>query len=162
MTAKVLDGEAVAARVRSEVKDRVRKLRESGTVPGLGTILVGDDAPRARYVALKHEGLCRSGNRVCPRAPCYRCLRERSARCDHQVQRRPGDPCDPSSDPASSRPRRKSRALSAIDPAKDVDGIHPVNLGKLVMGKPGPLPCTPPASWTPFEYEYRWRVATSW
>jgi methylenetetrahydrofolate dehydrogenase (NADP+)/methenyltetrahydrofolate cyclohydrolase len=55
MTAKVLDGEAVAGRVRSEVKERVQRLRESGTVPGLGTILVGDDAPSARYVALKHE-----------------------------------------------------------------------------------------------------------
>ena len=54
MTAQVLDGEAVAARVRSEVAERVRRLRESGVVPGLGTILVGDDAPSARDVALKH------------------------------------------------------------------------------------------------------------
>ena len=54
MTAQVLDGEAVAARVRAEVAERVRRLRKAGTVPGLGTILVGDDAPSARYVALKH------------------------------------------------------------------------------------------------------------
>src|SRR6202789_3239571 len=55
MTAIVLDGEVVAARVRAEVAERVKKLREKGYVPGLGTILVGDDAPSARYVALKHS-----------------------------------------------------------------------------------------------------------
>jgi methylenetetrahydrofolate dehydrogenase (NADP+)/methenyltetrahydrofolate cyclohydrolase len=142
MTAKVLDGEAVAARVRSEVKERVQVLRESGTVPGLGTILVGDDAPSARYVALKHEDCAQVGiESVHEHLPADISQSEL-----HEVITRFND--DPAVHaillqiplPAGLD---EERALLAIDPEKDVDGIHPVNLGKLVMGKPGPLPCTP-------------------
>lgn len=142
MTAKVLDGEAVAARVRSEVRERVRKLRESGTVPGLGTILVGDDAPSARYVALKHQDCAEVGIES-----VHEHLSAGISESDlHEVIRRFNE--DPAVHaillqiplPAGLD---EVRALLAIDPAKDVDGIHPVNLGKLVMGKPGPLPCTP-------------------
>jgi methylenetetrahydrofolate dehydrogenase (NADP+) / methenyltetrahydrofolate cyclohydrolase len=142
MTAKVLDGEAVAARVRSEVKERVQRLRESGTVPGLGTILVGDDAPSARYVALKHEDCAQVGiESVHEHLPADISQSEL-----HEVITRFND--DPAIHaillqiplPAGLD---EERALLAIDPAKDVDGIHPVNLGKLVMGRPGPLPCTP-------------------
>jgi methylenetetrahydrofolate dehydrogenase (NADP+) / methenyltetrahydrofolate cyclohydrolase len=142
MTAKVLDGEAVAARVRSEVKERVERLRESGTVPGLGTILVGDDAPSARYVALKHEDCAQVGiESVHEHLPADISQSEL-----HEVITRFND--DPAIHaillqiplPAGLD---EERALLAIDPEKDVDGIHPVNLGKLVMGRPGPLPCTP-------------------
>jgi methylenetetrahydrofolate dehydrogenase (NADP+)/methenyltetrahydrofolate cyclohydrolase len=142
MTAKVLDGEAVAARVRTEVAERVRRLRESGTVPGLGTILVGDDAPSARYVALKHADCAE----VCIES-VHEHLEAGISQSDlHAVITKFND--DPAVHaillqiplPAGLD---EERALLAIDPAKDVDGIHPVNLGKLVMGKPGPLPCTP-------------------
>lgn len=142
MTAKVLDGEAVAARVRSEVKERVLRLRESGTVPGLGTILVGDDAPSACYVAVKHEDCAQVGiESVHEHLPADISQSEL-----HGVITRFND--DPAIHtillqiplPAGLD---EERALLAIDPEKDVDGIHPVNLGKLVMGRPGPLPCTP-------------------
>jgi methylenetetrahydrofolate dehydrogenase (NADP+) / methenyltetrahydrofolate cyclohydrolase len=142
MTAKVLDGEAVAARVRSEVRERVRRLRKSGIVPGLGTILVGDDAPSARYVALKHEDCAEVGIES-----VHEHLGAEISQGElHAVISRFND--DPAIHaillqiPLPAGLDEES-ALLAIDPEKDVDGIHPVNLGKLVMGKPGPLPCTP-------------------
>ncbi|MHB8440370.1 MAG: tetrahydrofolate dehydrogenase/cyclohydrolase catalytic domain-containing protein, partial [Acidimicrobiales bacterium] len=61
MTAKLLDGEALAARIRAQVTDRVQQLRGHGIEPGLGTILVGDDVPSARYVAMKHEDCAQVG-----------------------------------------------------------------------------------------------------
>lgn len=142
MTAKVLDGEAVAARVRSEVAERVRQLRDLGTVPGLGTILVGDDAPSARYVALKHADCAEVGIES-----VHEHLDAAISQSElHAVIAKFND--DPAVHsillqiplPAGLD---ELSALLAIDPAKDVDGIHPVNLGRLVMGRPGPLPCTP-------------------
>jgi methylenetetrahydrofolate dehydrogenase (NADP+)/methenyltetrahydrofolate cyclohydrolase len=142
MTAIVLDGEAVAARVRGEVAERVKKLREQGYVPGLGTILVGDDAPSARYVALKHSDSAEVGIESFHVAlPA-----DTSQNSLHAVINQfNGDPAVQSillqlPLPASLN---EEMALLAIDPAKDVDGIHPVNLGRLVMGKPDVLSCTP-------------------
>jgi methylenetetrahydrofolate dehydrogenase (NADP+)/methenyltetrahydrofolate cyclohydrolase len=142
MTAQVLDGEAVAARVRSEVAERVSRLRESGIVPGLGTILVGDDAPSARYVALKHADSAEVGIES-----YHEHLDAGVSQSDlHAVINKfNNNPAVHSILLQIPLPAGldEEKALLAIDPAKDVDGIHPVNLGKLVMGRPGPLPCTP-------------------
>jgi methylenetetrahydrofolate dehydrogenase (NADP+)/methenyltetrahydrofolate cyclohydrolase len=142
MTAQVLDGEVVAARVRAEVAERVRRLRKAGTVPGLGTILVGDDAPSARYVALKHADSAEVGidsfhEHLPPdvsQAELHRVIvgfNENPAVHSILLQLPLPSGLD------------EEQALLLIDPAKDVDGIHPVNLGRLVMGRPGPLSCTP-------------------
>jgi methylenetetrahydrofolate dehydrogenase (NADP+)/methenyltetrahydrofolate cyclohydrolase len=142
MTAQVLDGEAVAARVRSEVAERVRYLREHGTVPGLGTILVGDDGPSARYVALKHADSAEVGiASFHEHLPAH----VSQADLDAVILRFNADPAVHSILLQLPLPSGldEERALLLIDPAKDVDGIHPVNLGRLVMGRPGPLSCTP-------------------
>jgi methylenetetrahydrofolate dehydrogenase (NADP+)/methenyltetrahydrofolate cyclohydrolase len=142
MTAQVLDGEVVAARVRAEVAERVHRLRKAGTVPGLGTILVGDDAPSARYVALKHADSAEVGidsfhEHLPPdvsHAELHRVIvgfNENPAVHSILLQLPLPSGLD------------EEQALLLIDPAKDVDGIHPVNLGRLVMGRPGPLSCTP-------------------
>ena len=142
MTAQVLDGEVVAARVRADVKERVRRLREAGTVPGLGTILVGDDAPSARYVALKHADCAEVGidsfHEHLPADISQADLHEYILRFNE-------DPAVHSILLQLPLPSGldEERALLMIDPEKDVDGIHPVNLGRLVMGRPGPLSCTP-------------------
>ncbi len=142
MTAQVLDGEAVAAGVRSEVAERVHYLRERGTVPGLGTILVGDDGPSARYVALKHADCAEVGiDSFHEHLPADVSQDDLHA----VILRFNADPAVHSILLQLPLPSGldEERALLSIDPAKDVDGIHPVNLGRLVMGRPGPLSCTP-------------------
>ena len=142
MSAIVLDGEAVAARIRSEVADRVAVLATEGVHVGLGTILVGDDAPSARYVAMKHEdcasvGMYSAGEHLPSTATQAEVLEAIAAmNADPKVsaflvQLPLPDGLD------------EEAALLAVDPDKDVDGLHPVNLGRLVLGTPGPMPCTP-------------------
>ncbi len=142
MSAILLDGEAVAARIRAEVAQRVAELAAEGVHVGLGTVLVGDDVPSMRYVALKHEdcaelGIYSVGEHL-PATASEQELLEVIARFNADpkvsvflVQLPLPDGLD------------EERALLAVDPAKDVDGLHPVNLGRLVLGTPGPLPCTP-------------------
>jgi methylenetetrahydrofolate dehydrogenase (NADP+)/methenyltetrahydrofolate cyclohydrolase len=142
MTAILLDGEAVAARIRAEVADEAGALAAGGVHVGLGTILVGDDVPSARYVALKHEdcsalGLYSVGEHL-PASATQQDVMDAIARFNEDpkvsaflVQLPLPDGLD------------EERALMAVDPEKDVDGLHPVNLGRLVLGTPGPLPCTP-------------------
>ena len=142
MPAIWLDGEAVAARVRAEVADRVARLRGEGISVGLGTVLVGNDRPSERYVALKHEDCAKVGMvsvgehlpETATQAEVEDVIRRFNADAQinaYLVQVPLPDGLD------------EERALMAVDPAKDVDGLHPVNLGRLVMGTPGPLPCTP-------------------
>jgi methylenetetrahydrofolate dehydrogenase (NADP+)/methenyltetrahydrofolate cyclohydrolase len=142
MAAILLDGESVAARIKAEVADRAAVLAREGVHVGLGTILVGDDAPSARYVALKHEdcaalGIHSVGEHL-PESASQGDVMEAIARFN--------------SDPKVSAylvqlplptGLDEEHALMAVDPAKDADGLHPVNLGRLVLGTPGPLPCTP-------------------
>jgi len=142
MGAILLDGEAVAARIRSEVADRVERLRTEGLTVGLGTVLVGDDVPSERYVALKHED--------CAAIGMYSVGEHLPATATQQevmdvIARFNADPRVSAFLVQLPLPAGldEERALLAVDPAKDVDGLHPVNLGKLVMGRPGPLPCTP-------------------
>jgi len=142
MTAQVLDGEAVAARVRAEVAERVRRLRKAGTVPGLGTILVGDDAPSARYVALKHADSAEVGIDSFHEHLPPDVSQEELHRVIVDFNENPAVHSILLQLPLPSG-LDEEQALLLIDPAKDVDGIHPVNLGRLVMGRPGPLSCTP-------------------
>ncbi len=142
MSAILLDGEAVAARIRAEVAQRAGELAAEGVYVGLGTVLVGDDVPSERYVALKHEdcaalGIHSVGEHL-PATATEQELMEVIARFNADpkvsaflVQLPLPDGLD------------EERALLAVDPAKDVDGLHPVNLGRLVLGTPGPLPNTP-------------------
>jgi methylenetetrahydrofolate dehydrogenase (NADP+)/methenyltetrahydrofolate cyclohydrolase len=142
MTAQLLDGEAVAARIRDDVRRRVDALRARGIRPGLGTVLVGDDGPSANYVSMKHRDCEEVGI-----ASVHEHLPASASQADVAavVAAMNADPTvhaylmqypfPPGLDFAA--------ALLTVDPAKDVDGLHPTNLGRLVMGEPGPRPCTP-------------------
>jgi len=141
VTAVILDGKATAAAVRDELRERVARLREAGITPGLGTLLVGEDPGSRAYVAGKH--------RDCTQVGIASIRRELPATAtqsdvDAVVAELNTDPnCTgylvqlplPSGLDAN-------RVLEAIDPDKDADGLHPTNLGRLVLGITGPLPCT--------------------
>jgi len=140
--AVLLDGESVAARVRGEVADRVARLRAEGVTVGLGTVLVGEDPPSARYVALKHEdcekvGMVSIGEHLPATAT--------QADLDAVVSRFNANPLIAAYLVQLPLPDGldEERTLLGVEPDKDVDGLHPVNLGRLVMGRPGLLPCTP-------------------
>ncbi|HTZ10650.1 MAG TPA: tetrahydrofolate dehydrogenase/cyclohydrolase catalytic domain-containing protein [Acidimicrobiales bacterium] len=143
MSAILLDGEALAARQRAELAERVDRLAAEGLRPGLGTILVGDDAPSARYVALKHEDCAKVGiASVHAELPATTTQEELVA----VIDRFNADPAVHAYLVQLPLPAGldEEAALLAVDPRKDVDGLHPVNLGRLVMGiSTGPLPCTP-------------------
>ena len=142
MAAITLDGEAVAARIKDDLTARVAALRARGVVPGLGTILVGDDGPSANYVAMKHrdceavgiESFHRHLGADATQAEVDAAVDEFNAESgvDAYLMQYPF--------PAGLD---FESALLRMDPSKDVDGLHPVNLGKLVMGTVGPRPCTP-------------------
>lgn len=142
MAAAVLDGEVLAASIRASLKEEVTQLLAKGVVPGLGTILVGEDLPSARYVAMKHQDCKEIGitsfHEHLPEDVNEKDLLEVIGRFN----------ADPQIDAYLIQlplPKHldEERILLAVDPEKDVDGLHPINLGRLVMGKPGPLPCTP-------------------
>jgi methylenetetrahydrofolate dehydrogenase (NADP+)/methenyltetrahydrofolate cyclohydrolase len=142
MTATVLDGERLAAKVRAELTDRVARLAGAGVGVGLGTILVGDDGPSARYVAMKHADCAEVGIHS---AHEHLPADASQAELEAVVARFNADPKIDAYLIQLPLPAGldEERALLAVDPDKDVDGLHPVNLGRLVMGAPGPLPCTP-------------------
>lgn len=142
MPAVVLDGEAVAARVRAETTDRVARLHTAGIRVGLGTILVGDDPSSARYVAMKQQDCASVGITTVDEHPPADVTQRQLLDIIAKHNADPGVhgillqlPLPAGLD--------EEEALLAIDPAKDADGLHPVNLGRLVMGAPGPVPCTP-------------------
>jgi methylenetetrahydrofolate dehydrogenase (NADP+)/methenyltetrahydrofolate cyclohydrolase len=142
MTAIVLDGNKVAARMKMEIADRVARLQAMGRHVALGTILVGDDGPSAKYVAMKHADCDEVGI-----ASRHVSLGVDATQADviAAIQTMNDDPEVASILVQLPLPHgmNEEQVLLAVDPAKDVDGLHPVNLGKLVMGAPGPLPCTP-------------------
>ena len=142
MTAVLLDGNALLEAVKSELKARVAALAERGRPPGLGTILVGDDPNSAAYVRRKHAACADVGMES-----FHQELPADATEADvHAAIGRFND--DPAVDaflvqlPLPGHVDQQ-RALLAVDPDKDVDGLHPVNLGRLVMGTPGPIACTP-------------------
>jgi methylenetetrahydrofolate dehydrogenase (NADP+) / methenyltetrahydrofolate cyclohydrolase len=142
MTATLLDGERLAARIKAEVTDRVARLAGEGVNVGLGTILVGDDGPSARYVALKIAECAEVGIHS---AHEHLPADVSQAELESVVARFNADPKVNAFLIQIPLPAGldEERALFAVDPDKDVDGLHPVNLGRLAIGTPGPLPCTP-------------------
>jgi methylenetetrahydrofolate dehydrogenase (NADP+)/methenyltetrahydrofolate cyclohydrolase len=142
MSAILLDGQAVADRLNAEVAEGVARLATQGIHVGLGTILVGDDVPSARYVAMKHEdcsalGMYSIGEHL-PATATQAQVLDVIARFNNDPKISAFLVQIPLPDGLN-----ETEALLAVDPAKDVDGLHPVNLGLLVIGTPGQLPCTP-------------------
>ncbi|MGA2211197.1 MAG: tetrahydrofolate dehydrogenase/cyclohydrolase catalytic domain-containing protein [Acidimicrobiales bacterium] len=142
MTAILMDGESLAQKIKSELATKVVELVAAGVAPGLGTILVGDDAPSGRYVAKKHEDCAEIG---IASAHEHLAADVSQAELMAAIDRFNNDPAIDAYLIQLPLPAGldEEAALLAVDPEKDVDGLHPVNLGRLVMGTPGPLPCTP-------------------
>ncbi len=142
MSARLLDGEALAARIRQEIAEEVAAMRAAGVVPGLGTVLVGDDPSSSRYVEMKREDCASVGI-----ASIHQHLPADVAQEEllSVVRRYNADPEVDAYLVQLPLPAQvdEEAVLAAVDPAKDADGLHPVNLGRLVMGVSGPLPCTP-------------------
>ena len=142
MSATILDGKALAASIKQGLSARVKDLKNDGVTPGLGTILVGDDPGSLSYVAGKHRDCQEVGIT--------------SIRVDLKADASESDVLAAIKDLNSAKecsgyivqlplPRgiNTQKVLEAIDPAKDADGLHPMNLGRLVAGYAAPLPCTP-------------------
>lgn len=142
MAAINMDGNALAAKVKADLAERIAALRDDGITPGLGTILVGDDGPSQKYVSMKHADCAELGM--------------------HSVDRRLGADATQAEVEAAVDELNESdevhafivqypfpggldygAAILRVDPAKDADGLHPTNLGHLVMGEEAPLACTP-------------------
>jgi len=142
VTAQVLDGKAAAAAIKAELAVRVAALRERGILPGLGTLLVGDDPGSRWYVNAKHKDCAEIGIESIRRElPATATQAEIEAAVD-----------DLNADPACTlyivqlplpKGIDENAIIGRIDPVKDADGLHPTNLGWLVLGKEAPLPCTP-------------------
>ncbi|MGW5866030.1 bifunctional methylenetetrahydrofolate dehydrogenase/methenyltetrahydrofolate cyclohydrolase [Streptomyces sp. NPDC055239] len=142
MTAQILDGKATAAAIKSELTVRVAALKERGLTPGLGTVLVGDDPGSQKYVAGKH--------RDCAQVGIASIQRELPATATQDeieavVRELNDDPACTGYIVQLPLPKGidENRVLELMDPAKDADGLHPMNLGRLVLNEPAPLPCTP-------------------
>jgi len=141
-TATRIDGKRVAAELKQQLAARVQVLHAQGVRPGLGTILVGDDPGSHAYVAGKHRDCADVGiASIRIELPA----RATQAEIEAAVLRLNDDPdCAGFIVQLPLPPHIDThRVLQLIDPAKDADGLHPTNLGKLVLGMPGPLPCTP-------------------
>jgi methylenetetrahydrofolate dehydrogenase (NADP+)/methenyltetrahydrofolate cyclohydrolase len=142
VTARILDGKATATAIKAELTARVEKLKESGVVPGLATVLVGDDPGSRWYVNGKHKDCAEVGIESIridlpadvPQSAVEDAVAELNANpaCTGYIVQLP-----------LPRHMDANAVLGMIDPAKDADGLHPTNLGWLVLGKPAPLPCTP-------------------
>jgi methylenetetrahydrofolate dehydrogenase (NADP+)/methenyltetrahydrofolate cyclohydrolase len=142
MTAQKLDGTATAKAIKAELTERVAKLRERGLTPGLGTVLVGDDPGSTWYVNGKHKDCAEVGiESIREDLPGTATQEEILA----AVRRLNDNPACTGYIVQLPLPRGvdENAVLGAIDPSKDADGLHPTNLGWLVLGKPAPLPCTP-------------------
>ena len=142
MTAQKLNGTAVAATIKSELRERVTALRERGIVPGLGTILVGDDPGSHWYVNAKHKDCAEVGiESIRIDLPATATQAEVEAAVD-QLNADPNCTLYIVQLPLP-KGIDENAVIGRIDPAKDADGLHPTNLGWLVLGKDAPLPCTP-------------------
>ena len=139
---QILDGKATAQRIRDRLAIETKTLQERGFTPGLGTILVGDDGASATYIGAKIRACEEAGiasiHRHLPasasQSDVLKAIEEfnRDAQVDAFIVQLP-----------LPKGLSEEAALLAIDPRKDADGLHPVNLGKLVMGVAGAIPCTP-------------------
>jgi methylenetetrahydrofolate dehydrogenase (NADP+) / methenyltetrahydrofolate cyclohydrolase len=142
MTAELLDGERLAGRLKMELADRAARLASAGRPVGLGTILVGEDGPSAKYVAMKHADCAAVG---IASYHVHLSATATQAEVEAAVDAFNEDPAIQSILVQLPLPAgiNEEEVLLRVRPEKDVDGLHPVNLGRLVMGAPGPLPCTP-------------------
>jgi len=140
MTATVLNGTATLAEIKRELTERVRELAARGVVPGLGTILVGDDPASRWYVGAKHRDCGEIGV-----ASIRRDLPATATQAEVEtvIDELNADPACTAFLVQQPTGLDEFALLSRVDPDKDVDGLHPVNLGSLVLGQPAPLPCTP-------------------
>ncbi len=142
VTAQILDGKATAGAIRADLKQRVERLTEHGVTPGLGTVLIGEDPGSMSYVAGKHRDCEQVGiasiREHHPGDISQAFLEERIAALNE-------DPACTGFIVQLPLPRHldAQRALELVDPDKDADGLHPMNLGRLVLMAPAPLPCTP-------------------
>lgn len=142
MSAQILDGKALAASIKQDLAARTATLKAKGITPGLGTILVGDDAGSHSYVAGKHADCQEVGiNSIridlpanASQADVLAAIHQlnNAKECTGYIVQLP-----------LPRGIDTQVVLEAIDPAKDADGLHPLNLGRLVSGYDAPLPCTP-------------------
>lgn len=144
MSAQILDGKALAATIKLDLAKRVSALKSKSIAPGLGTVLVGDDPGSLSYVAGKHRD-CQEVGITSIRVDLPAAAKEadvlaaiadlNSAKeCTGYIVQLP-----------LSSGINTQKVLESIDPAKDADGLHPMNLGRLVAGYEAPLPCTPRA-----------------
>lgn len=142
MSARILDGKVAAAEVRAELTGRVDRLRQQGVLPGLGTVLVGDDPGSRSYVAGKHRDCAQVGiesiERTLPSGATQ-------GQVEAVVDELNADPACTGYIVQLPLPAGldANSVLARMDAAKDADGLHPTNLGWLVLGEPAPLPCTP-------------------
>jgi len=142
MSAVILDGKAAAQTIKNNLAQRVVALKAKGINPGLGTILVGDDAGSHAYVNGKHKDCAEVG--ICS---IRFDLPKTATQADvmSAITKLNNDPNCTGFIVQLPLPKGLdgNQALIAMDPSKDADGLHPINLGKLVLGQNGPLPCTP-------------------
>lgn len=140
MSAIVLDGSAVLAAIKVELKERVAVLAGQGVVPGLGTVLVGEDPGSRWYVGAKHRDCAEIGiasiRHDLPAGASQ-------AQVESVIDELNADPACTGFLVQQPTGLDEFALLSRVDPAKDVDGLHPYNLGCLALGRPAPLPCTP-------------------
>ena len=139
MSAQILDGKATAATIKNELREKVANLSKK---PGLGTVLVGDDPGSHSYVVGKHRDCAEVGIQSirvdlpasATQADILAAIKDlnNSPECTGYIVQLP-----------VPKGINANLVLEAIDPDKDADGLHPLNLGKLVIGEPAPLPCTP-------------------
>ena len=142
MTATILDGKALAATIKGQLAARVTSLKANGIAPGLGTVLVGDDPGSISYVAGKHRDCQEVGiNSIrvdlkadASQADVLAAIKDlnNAKECTGYIVQLP-----------LPKGINTQVILESIDPAKDADGLHPINLGRLVSGFAAPLPCTP-------------------
>ncbi|KXF54638.1 bifunctional methylenetetrahydrofolate dehydrogenase/methenyltetrahydrofolate cyclohydrolase [Rhodococcus sp. IEGM 248] len=142
VTATILDGKATRDEIFEDLKVRVSALKDKGITPGLGTVLVGDDPGSAAYVRGKHNDCAKVGITSIRRDLPGDITQEK---LDATIDELNANPDCTGYIVQLPLPKQldENAALERIDPDKDADGLHPVNLGRLVLGKEAPLPCTP-------------------
>ena len=142
MTAQLLDGDAFFDALKVDLAARIEALVDRGWTPGLATVLVGDDPNSASYVRLKHENCAELGIASIARELPATATQEELLAVIEELN---ADPAVDGYIVQLPLPKGldEEAALLAMDPDKDADGLHPVNLGRLMMGVDGPIPCTP-------------------
>ena len=140
--AAIIDGKAIAARVRAQAAAAARELAASGVIPGLAVVLVGEDPASQIYVRNKGRRTIEAGMRSFEHKLPARTSQDELLALVRQLN---GDPAVHGILVQMPLPKHidADRIVAALDPDKDVDGLHPLNAGRIVLGKPGLVPCTP-------------------